>query len=158
MAYPQPVRRFPLTWLSSIPSSIILPRCSPSPSHTHTQLVELLSDRVPPGVDEAAYPKAAYLSALALGTESPTLISRSQAIELLGTMQGGYNGKSCVVIYFLARLLFTCVGPGRFSTAKTDPLKATAHLLSFISHLLCRSGHPRHTPKRCRYGHGPAGG
>ena len=85
-----------------------LPRCSLSHTHTHThththlqhhtQLVELLSHRVPPGVDEAAYPKAAYLSALALGTESPTLISRSQAIELLGTMQGGYNVATLVTL------------------------------------------------------------
>ena len=63
------------------------------------QLVDLLSNRVPPGVDEAAYPKAAYLSALALGTESPTLISRPRSIELLGTMQGGYNVSS-VSFYF----------------------------------------------------------
>eukprot|EP00577_Skeletonema_sp_RCC1716_P025871 CAMPEP_0113398214 /NCGR_PEP_ID=MMETSP0013_2-20120614/14825_1 /TAXON_ID=2843 ORGANISM="Skeletonema costatum, Strain 1716" /NCGR_SAMPLE_ID=MMETSP0013_2 /ASSEMBLY_ACC=CAM_ASM_000158 /LENGTH=170 /DNA_ID=CAMNT_0000282911 /DNA_START=84 /DNA_END=596 /DNA_ORIENTATION=- /assembly_acc=CAM_ASM_000158 len=40
------------------------------------RLVELLSHRVPPGVDEAAYVKAAYLSAVALGKESPTLISQ----------------------------------------------------------------------------------
>ena len=62
------------------------------------QLVDLLSNRVPPGVDEAAYPKAAYLSALALGTESPTLISRSRAVELLGTMQGGYNVATLVTL------------------------------------------------------------
>mmetsp|Transcript_12631 Transcript_12631/g.19489 ORF Transcript_12631/g.19489 Transcript_12631/m.19489 type:complete len:959 (+) Transcript_12631:108-2984(+) len=55
------------------------------------RLVELLSHRVPPGVDEAAYVKAAYLSAVALGKESPTLISQLRAVELLGTMQGGYN-------------------------------------------------------------------
>eukprot|EP00984_Skeletonema_dohrnii_P034719 scaffold33654_cov193-Skeletonema_dohrnii-CCMP3373.AAC.2 len=45
------------------------------------RLVELLSHRVPPGVDEAAYVKAAYLSAVALGKESPTLISRLRAVE-----------------------------------------------------------------------------
>ncbi len=55
------------------------------------RLIELLTHRVPPGVDEAAYVKAAYLSALALGKESPTLISQLRAVELLGTMQGGYN-------------------------------------------------------------------
>lgn len=65
---------------------------------THTQLVDLLSNRVPPGVDEAAYPKAAYLSALALGDEAPTLISRSRAVELLGTMQGGYNVATLVTL------------------------------------------------------------
>ena len=64
----------------------------------HAQLVDLLSNRVPPGVDEAAYPKAAYLSALALGDEAPTLIPRSRAVELLGTMQGGYNVATLVTL------------------------------------------------------------
>lgn len=60
------------------------------------RLVELLSERVPPGVDEAAYVKATYLSALAKGDEEPTLIDRVRAIELLGTMQGGYNVSTLV--------------------------------------------------------------
>ena len=55
------------------------------------RLVEILSNRVPPGVDEAAYVKATYLSALAKNEESSTLIPRSLAVKLLGTMQGGYN-------------------------------------------------------------------
>lgn len=55
------------------------------------RLVELLSERVPPGVDEAAYVKAGYLSAVALGETEATLISQVRAVELLGTMQGGYN-------------------------------------------------------------------
>jgi aconitate hydratase 2/2-methylisocitrate dehydratase len=54
------------------------------------KLVELLSERVPPGVDEAAYVKAGYLTAVAKGEESGP-ISRRRAVELLGTMQGGYN-------------------------------------------------------------------
>lgn len=55
------------------------------------RLLDLLVNRVPPGVDEAAYVKATWLSALAIGKESNTSISRSFAVELLGTMQGGYN-------------------------------------------------------------------
>lgn len=62
-----------------------------SDSPFSSQLVDLLTNRVPPGVDEAAYVKASYLSALAKGIESPTLISRKQSITLLGTMLGGYN-------------------------------------------------------------------
>ena len=54
-------------------------------------LVDLLAHRVPPGVDEAAYVKATYLSAIAKGETTQPLISRQYAIELLGTMQGGYN-------------------------------------------------------------------
>ncbi len=54
-------------------------------------LLELISDRVPPGVDEAAYVKAGFLSAVAKGeTESP-LIDKAHAVKLLGTMLGGYN-------------------------------------------------------------------
>ncbi len=54
-------------------------------------LVELLSERVPPGVDEAAYVKAGFLSALAKGEESCALISPEAAVQLLGNMHGGYN-------------------------------------------------------------------
>jgi len=55
------------------------------------KLLALLEHRVPPGVDEAAYVKADYLAALAKGTETNALISKKKAVELLGTMQGGYN-------------------------------------------------------------------
>ena len=55
------------------------------------RLVDLLSHRVPPGVDEEAYVKATYLSALATGAESNPLISRARAVELLRTMQGEYD-------------------------------------------------------------------
>ena len=58
---------------------------------SNDRLLELLVHRVPPGVDEAAYVKATWLSALAKGVESHPQISRIHAIELLGTMQGGYN-------------------------------------------------------------------
>ncbi|WP_374011653.1 bifunctional aconitate hydratase 2/2-methylisocitrate dehydratase [Pseudoxanthomonas koreensis] len=54
-------------------------------------LVELLSQRVPAGVDDAAKVKASYLAALAFGSEANPLISRARATELLGTMLGGYN-------------------------------------------------------------------
>lgn len=54
-------------------------------------IVDLISNRVPAGVDEAAYVKAGFLSAVAKGeTESP-LIDKKLATELLGTMLGGYN-------------------------------------------------------------------
>ena len=54
-------------------------------------LVELLTHRVPPGVDQAAYVKAAFLAALAKGEAQSSLISAQKAVELLGTMLGGYN-------------------------------------------------------------------
>ena len=55
------------------------------------ELLELLIHRVPPGVDEAAYVKAGWLSALATGKEVSPHVSQIRATELLGTMQGGYN-------------------------------------------------------------------
>jgi len=54
-------------------------------------LVELLTHRVPAGVDDAARIKAAFLSAVALGKEPCAHISAARATELLGTMLGGYN-------------------------------------------------------------------
>lgn len=54
-------------------------------------LIHLLSDRVPPGVDEAAYVKAAFLTAIAKGETTSPLVSPEFAVKLLGTMQGGYN-------------------------------------------------------------------
>lgn len=54
-------------------------------------LLELLSERVPPGVDEAAYVKAGFLSAIVEGEASCSLISKDAAIQLLGNMHGGYN-------------------------------------------------------------------
>ena len=54
-------------------------------------LVDLITHRVPAGVDDAAKVKASYLAAVAFGKESTPLISRQRAVELLGTMLGGYN-------------------------------------------------------------------
>ncbi|UOF17188.1 bifunctional aconitate hydratase 2/2-methylisocitrate dehydratase [Lysobacter capsici] len=54
-------------------------------------LLDLITHRVPAGVDDAAKVKASYLAAVAFGTEHNALISRARATELLGTMLGGYN-------------------------------------------------------------------
>jgi len=59
-------------------------------------LVELISQRVPGGVDDAAKVKAAFLDALAKGTAKSPLIGRAKATELLGTMLGGYNVKPLI--------------------------------------------------------------
>ena len=61
------------------------------PAGEEAVLVDLLTHRVPAGVDDAAKVKASYLAAIALGTETCALISRERATELLGTMLGGYN-------------------------------------------------------------------
>lgn len=59
-------------------------------------LLELLRDRVPPGVDQAAYVKAGFLTAIAKREITSPLVSPKQAVELLGTMMGGYNVHSLI--------------------------------------------------------------
>ena len=61
------------------------------PKGEEAALVEMLAQRVPAGVDNAAKVKASYLAAVALGKEKCPVISREKATELLGTMLGGYN-------------------------------------------------------------------
>ncbi|MBP6321471.1 MAG: bifunctional aconitate hydratase 2/2-methylisocitrate dehydratase, partial [Giesbergeria sp.] len=61
------------------------------PAGEEATLVELITHRVPAGVDDAAKVKASYLAAVAHGTEKCALITREQATQLLGTMLGGYN-------------------------------------------------------------------
>ena len=61
------------------------------PAGEEAFLLELLADRVPPGVDEAAYVKAGFLAAVAKGEVTSPVVSAEKATELLGTMQGGYN-------------------------------------------------------------------
>ncbi|WP_308367663.1 MULTISPECIES: bifunctional aconitate hydratase 2/2-methylisocitrate dehydratase [unclassified Microbulbifer] len=61
------------------------------PAGEEQELVELLTHRVPPGVDEAAYVKAGFLSAIVKGEAESPLIDREHATKLLGQMLGGYN-------------------------------------------------------------------
>jgi len=61
------------------------------PKGKEAELVDLITFRVPAGVDEAAKVKAEFLAAVAKGTDKSPLISRIKATELLGTMLGGYN-------------------------------------------------------------------
>ncbi|MEB3341825.1 bifunctional aconitate hydratase 2/2-methylisocitrate dehydratase [Okeania sp.] len=68
------------------------------PVGTEEKLLELLRDRVPPGVDEAAYVKAGFLTGIAKGEITSPLISPNYAVELLGTMVGGYNVQSLIDI------------------------------------------------------------
>ncbi|KJG12677.1 bifunctional aconitate hydratase 2/2-methylisocitrate dehydratase [Photobacterium iliopiscarium] len=54
-------------------------------------LLDLLENRIPPGVDEAAYVKAGFLAAITTGEAQSPLVTKAKAAQLLGTMQGGYN-------------------------------------------------------------------
>ncbi len=74
------------------------------PAGEEAFLLDLITNRVPPGVDEAAYVKAGFLSAIAKGEATSPLISKERATELLGTMQGGYNIATLVELLDSAEL------------------------------------------------------
>ena len=78
-------------------------------------LLNLITHRVPPGVDDAAKVKADYLSSIATGRETSPLISRQKATELLGTMQGGYNVKTLIAL----------LNDSALGTSAADGLKKT---------------------------------
>jgi len=61
------------------------------PTGEEAFLVDLLENRTPAGVDQAAYVKAAFLADIAKGTATSPLVSPEKAVQLLGTMLGGYN-------------------------------------------------------------------
>jgi aconitate hydratase 2/2-methylisocitrate dehydratase len=66
------------------------------PKGEEETLVQLITERVPPGVDEAAYVKAGFLTAVLKGQATSPLIDKKHAIKLLGNMHGGYNIETLV--------------------------------------------------------------
>ncbi|MFB1011485.1 MAG: bifunctional aconitate hydratase 2/2-methylisocitrate dehydratase, partial [Thiopseudomonas sp.] len=70
-------------------------------------LLDLITNRVPAGVDEAAYVKAGFLAAIAKGEATSPLLNKTRAVELLGTMQGGYNIETLVSLLDDAELAAT---------------------------------------------------
>ncbi|MEQ1599257.1 MAG: bifunctional aconitate hydratase 2/2-methylisocitrate dehydratase [Methylotenera sp.] len=66
------------------------------PKGEEALLLDLLENRTPAGVDQAAYVKAAFLADVANGTAKSPLISPEKAVQLLGTMLGGYNVQALV--------------------------------------------------------------
>ncbi|MDO9283238.1 MAG: bifunctional aconitate hydratase 2/2-methylisocitrate dehydratase, partial [Methylotenera sp.] len=61
-------------------------------------LLDLLANRTPAGVDQAAYVKAAFLSDIANGKATSPLLNAEKAVQLLGTMLGGYNVQALVAL------------------------------------------------------------
>ena len=82
--------------LSAAQTAELIQLLQSPPSGEGPALVELLSQRVPAGVDDAAKVKAAFLAEVAAGKQSCSLITREKATELLGTMLGGYNVKPLI--------------------------------------------------------------
>ena len=66
------------------------------PAGEEQALLDMLEHRIPPGVDEAAYVKAGFLSAIATGETQCSLIDPAKAVEILGKMLGGYNIETLV--------------------------------------------------------------
>lgn len=69
----------------------LIPLLKSPPAGEEEALMHMLIECVPPGVDQAAYVKAAFLADVAHGKASSPLISAKRAVEILGTMLGGYN-------------------------------------------------------------------
>lgn len=68
------------------------------PAGEEATLLNLLENRIPAGVDQAAYVKAAFLSDVAKGVAVSPLVSAEKAVQLLGTMLGGYNVQALVAL------------------------------------------------------------
>ncbi|ART51327.1 bifunctional aconitate hydratase 2/2-methylisocitrate dehydratase [Acidovorax carolinensis] len=77
--------------LSAKQTSELIELLKNPPAGEEATLLDLITHRVPAGVDDAAKVKASYLAAVAHGTEVCSLIGREKATQLLGTMLGGYN-------------------------------------------------------------------
>ncbi len=92
------------------------------PAGEEAFLVDLITHRVPPGVDNAAKVKAAFLAALAQGSDSCSLISRAKATELLGTMLGGFNIKP----------LIDLLGDAEVGVVAADGLKKTLLMFDYF--------------------------
>ncbi len=92
------------------------------PAGEEAFLVDLITHRVPPGVDDAAKVKAAFLAAVAQGKESCALISRAKATELLGTMLGGFNIKPMIDL----------LGDAEVGTVAAEGLKKTLLMFDYF--------------------------
>ncbi len=69
-----------------------------TPQQEQDFLLDLLENRVPPGVDQAAYVKAAFLADVAQSKIVTPLICRQHAVQVLGTMLGGYNVSTLIAL------------------------------------------------------------
>ncbi|MDO8605951.1 MAG: bifunctional aconitate hydratase 2/2-methylisocitrate dehydratase [Phaeospirillum sp.] len=92
------------------------------PKGEEKTLVELITHRVPAGVDDAAKIKAEYLDKVAKGAEASALISRETAAQLLGTMLGGFNVKPLIEL----------LGDAKVGAVAAEGLKKTLLVFDFF--------------------------
>ncbi|MDE2585629.1 MAG: aconitate hydratase B, partial [Betaproteobacteria bacterium] len=102
------------------------------PVGEEANLVDLITHRVPAGVDDAAKVKAEFLAKVAKGEVACGLISRAKATELLGTMLGGYNVKP----------LIDLLGDAEVGTVAAEGLKKTLLVFDYFHDVaeLAKSG------------------
>lgn len=86
------------------------------PAGEEAFLADLIANRIPPGVDDATYVKANFLDAVMKGSVTSSVISKTKAVELLGTMQGGYNVQCLIDSLSLSEDLATLGVKGLSST------------------------------------------
>jgi aconitate hydratase 2/2-methylisocitrate dehydratase len=82
--------------LTAVQTAEVIELLKNPPAGEEAFLLDLITYRVPPGVDDAAKVKASFLSAVAHGDIAVNVISKAKATELLGTMVGGYNVKPLI--------------------------------------------------------------
>ena len=92
------------------------------PKGEEQALVDLITYRVPAGVDDAAKIKAEFLDKVAKGTVACALISREKAAELLGTMLGGFNVKPLIEL----------LGDAKIGAVAAEGLKKTLLVFDFF--------------------------
>lgn len=101
--------------LSDVQTADLVELLKNPPAGEEDYLVDLLENRVPAGVDQAAYVKAAFLNAIVKGEATSPLVSKERAVYLLGTMLGGYNVAPLVDL----------LDDGELGTLAADALKKT---------------------------------
>ncbi|TAL43148.1 MAG: aconitate hydratase B, partial [Methylovulum sp.] len=77
--------------LDAIQTAALCELIKQPPAGEEAFILDLLANRIPAGVDEAAYVKAGFLTAIAKGEAASPILTAEDATELLGTMLGGYN-------------------------------------------------------------------
>ena len=83
---------------AQVAALVDLLKVTPADAADAPELVNLLENRIPAGVDQAAYVKAAFLADIAKGVASSALVTPHHAVKLLGTMLGGYNVQALVAL------------------------------------------------------------
>jgi aconitate hydratase 2/2-methylisocitrate dehydratase len=92
-------------------------------------LLELLKERIPAGVDQAAYVKAGFLADITTGETSSPYVSKKEAVMILGTMLGGYN----------IQPLIKCLGDDDLGEAAAASLSTTLLIFDAFNEVLALS-------------------